>query len=260
MLTKPQYQRISQPIVTLTKLTELRPFAFIRVSHVPKNKINPTNSFVTQIDICSSCVCEHCKLPPEVLCLREIGCAWSVVPKGLLKIVSDELWKNFNFLVVAWIHRFLRSVNTWDWLRPILKEKGIEVWSAMEGIGSITHPDKFMAAVVQAEEEPNNKQRIRAQAMITRGLLHKAIEQSPTQSSDPWSKREDARLLSYIADIENLPIDYWYFDGNANVVRIRWTKLAESPLFPHRKMKQLYHRYFSLKTQKENYSKYLTKT
>jgi hypothetical protein len=190
--------------------------------------------------------------------LREIGCAWSVVPKGLLKIVSDELWKHFNFMVVAWIHRFLRSVKTWDWLRPILKEKGIKVWSAMEGIGSITHPDKFMAAVVQAEEESTNKQRIRVQAMITRGLLHKAIEQSPTQSSDPWSNSEDALLLSYIDDIENLPHNYWYFDGK--IVRIRWTKLAGSPLFPHRKMKQICHRYRSLKTQKENYSKYLTKT
>ncbi len=96
------------------------------------------------------------------------------------------------------------------------------------------------------------------QAAVTRGLLHKAVEQSPTKWDDPWSVREDARLLRYIDDIANLPCEYWYFDDK--IVRIRWIKLAQSSLFPHQKHSQLYHRYGSLKNQKENHMRYLTKT
>jgi hypothetical protein len=80
---------------------------------------------------------------------------------------------------------------------------------------------------------------------LSRGMLHKAVEQSPTNYGDPWCFREDDVLISYM-DIDNVPAEYRVDDTNS----IRWTKLVQ--IFPFRTRSQLCNRFTALKTRQKN--------
>ena len=76
----------------------------------------------------------------------------------------------FNVLIVSWVSRFLRCVETWNELEPLFKtkvtltliltpnpipnpylKKDIQIWSAMDGIGSLTDPVEFLRLVTIAD-------------------------------------------------------------------------------------------------------------
>jgi hypothetical protein len=93
----------------------------------------------------------------------------------------------FNVLIVSWVSRFLRCVETWQELEPLFRtkvtltltltpnpnpnpdpKKGIQIWSAMDGIESLTDPVEFLHLVTIAEAElKNNHERQRQVVMIT---------------------------------------------------------------------------------------------
>jgi len=93
----------------------------------------------------------------------------------------------FNVLIVSWVSRFLRCVATWKDLEPLFRTKvnltltltpnpnpnpdpkrGMQIWSAMDGIGSLTDPVEFLRLVTIADaESQNNHDRQRQVVMIT---------------------------------------------------------------------------------------------
>ena len=93
----------------------------------------------------------------------------------------------FNVLIVSWVSRFLRCVEAWNELEPLFRtkvtltltltpnpnpnpdpKKGMQIWSAMDGIGSLTDPVEFLHLVTIAKaESKNNHERQRQVVMIT---------------------------------------------------------------------------------------------
>ena len=123
-----------------------------------------------------------------LLCLTEIGCAWDRVPTYITQILNGgDMYTFFNVLIVSWVSRFLRCVETLNELEPLFKtkvtltliltpnpisnrdlKKDIQIWSAMDGIGSLTDPVEFLRLVTIAEaESKNNHERQRQVVMIT---------------------------------------------------------------------------------------------
>ncbi len=126
-------------------------FGYTRVTHKKKEKVY---SFETQAIICSSCAYQHCNVPPEgLLCLKELGGAWSRVPTFIKTILDDAQFRSFNVLLITRVSRFLRSVAAWSEVEPIFRQRGLQIWSVEDGIGSLTDPVEFAQAVAQAEEE-----------------------------------------------------------------------------------------------------------
>jgi DNA invertase Pin-like site-specific DNA recombinase len=110
-------------------------------------------SYGTQQNIISSCAHAHCAVPPGGFkCLTETGGARYRVPTAMHQLLHGP----HNVVCVAWVSRFLRNMEIWNVLRPLFFQKGIQIWSAMDGFGSLTDPDKFNAAVQTAEDEITN--------------------------------------------------------------------------------------------------------
>jgi DNA invertase Pin-like site-specific DNA recombinase len=160
-LTKPSQIGFTKPILMLDNTTLINLVAFVRVSakkQKKQKKPKTENSYKTQENIISVCAHAHCVVPTGGFdCITENGGARYRTPSAMKQLLNGP----HNVVGVAWISRFLRNRKTWNVLRPLFAERGIQIWSVMEGIGSLTHPDLFNAAVQQAEDEiTNHKSRL----------------------------------------------------------------------------------------------------
>ena len=170
---KPTKIGLTVPIKMLDEKTEIRLVAYVRVSRNAR-KGHTSSSYRTQENIIGSCAHTHCAIPTGGFdCITETGGARYRVPAAMQQILNGH----HNVVCVAWVSRFLSSMETWNVLHPLFEEKGIQIWSVVDGIGSLMHPDLFNAAIKLAEDE----------VTMHTSRMKQVVAPNPNPGTDPYS-------------------------------------------------------------------------
>ncbi len=143
----------------------------------------------------------------------------------------------------------IRNVEIFERLLPVLNKRGINIWSVVEGIGSLTDTDAFMRALKSAEDDSSIKS-ARSKIAHQKKGLRKCGEKSPTHRNDNWEPKEDQRLRMFV-DPTNIPAKFIIPEKTAGP-SINWTKLATEAIFKYRTAIQLANRVQSLRIHPPN--------
>lgn len=219
------------------------PAGMSRMSRITQEK---GNSLEDQKIITVGCGYKHQEIThPGMMFFEETCSGWKDIPATLLYILNDPEFSKVddtgkciacNFLFVIAAQRVIRNVEIFERLLPVLNKRGINIWSVLEDIGSLTDPEAFLRALTSAEDDSSIKS-ARSKIAHQKKGLRKCGEKEPTHCLDNWGPKEDQRLRMFV-DPSNIPAKF-IIPGKTAASAINWTKLAAEAIFKYRTAKQL---------------------
>ncbi len=107
-------------------------------------------------------VCERTTIPEEgISCFSETNSAWSGPSYALLYVLNDPILSRldtngksiaFNFIIECYHDRVARNLADFDTIEEAFSQRGVNIWSLRDKIGSKTHRDEFRQLIQRAED------------------------------------------------------------------------------------------------------------